>query len=358
MPGIEIGGVTVKAGERRSIELQVGQLYTHTALHIPVEVICGKRAGPVLLVCAAIHGDEINGVEIIRRLLKTKLSRQIKGTLIAVPIVNVLGFVQRSRYLPDRRDLNRCFPGSEKGSLGARIANLFRTQIVDKATHIIDLHTAAIHRSNLPQIRTNMDHPVSALMAEAFGAPVIINSTLREGSLRGNADENGLPVLTYEAGEALRFDEIAIAGGVRGIVGVMRALNMLGQPRSVKEPASKPISRPVKDKAAPVVAKSSYWVRAEQDGILRPMVPLGARVEKDTILGVISAPLGEQELLVRAPTRGIVIGRVTLPLVNEGEAMFHIARFETVSGAERQVEAFHNAVMEDDELNPDPAPLV
>ncbi len=355
MAGIEIAGVVIKAGERRCIEMQVGQLYTHTPLHIPVEVVCGKRAGPVLLVCAAIHGDEINGVEIIRRLLKTRMLKRLKGTLIAVPIVNVLGFVQRSRYLPDRRDLNRCFPGSEKGSLGARIANLFRTQIVSKATHIIDLHTAAIHRSNLPQIRTNMDNPASAAMAEAFGAPVIINSTLREGSLRGNADESGLPVITYEAGEALRFDEIAIAGGVRGIVGVMRSLDMLG-----KAPVSKEVEaqRPAKPRPKPVVAKSSYWVRASQDGILRPMVPLGARVENDTTLGVISAPLGEQEVLVKAPIRGIVIGRVTLPLVNEGEAMFHIARFETVSGAERQVEAFHSAILEDDELNQELGPLV
>lgn len=207
-----LAGRTVMPGQRLQIDVPVARLYTHTQLHIPVEVVHGRKDGPVMLVCGGIHGDEINGVEIVRRLLRSKAINSLRGTLIAVPVVNVFGFLQQTRYLPDRRDLNRCFPGSEKGSLGGRIAALFRDEIVDHATHIIDLHTGAIHRTNLPQIRAQLQ-PGSETerMADAFGAPVVLNAELREGSLRHYAQNRGIPVLTYEAGEALRFDEWAIA---------------------------------------------------------------------------------------------------------------------------------------------------
>lgn len=198
----EIAGVEVKAGTRETVEVPVAKLYTHTPLHIPVEVVHGRRDGPVLMVCGAIHGDEINGVEIVRRVLKNSALRHLRGTLVAVPIVNIFGFVQRTRYLPDRRDLNRCFPGSESGSLGGRIAYLLRTQIMESVTHIIDLHTGAIHRFNLPQIRAELKNPETSRMAEAFGAPIIINAGLREGSLRAYADSLDIPVITFEGGEA------------------------------------------------------------------------------------------------------------------------------------------------------------
>ncbi|NWN83750.1 MAG: succinylglutamate desuccinylase/aspartoacylase family protein, partial [Halomonas sp.] len=153
----DLAGTTIAPGSRAQIDVPVARLYTHAPLSIPVEVVHGRQAGPTLLVCGGIHGDEINGVEIVRRLLRSKQLQGLRGTLIAAPIVNVFGFVQHSRYLPDRRDLNRCFPGSETGSLGGRVAALFRQAIVDQATHIIDLHTGAIHRTNLPQIRAQLE---------------------------------------------------------------------------------------------------------------------------------------------------------------------------------------------------------
>src|SRR5690554_5118333 len=285
----EIAGVQVKPGTRETVEVPVAKLYTHTPLHIPVEVVHGRRDGPVLMVCGAIHGDEINGVEIIRRVLKNGALRHLRGTLVAVPIVNIFGFVQRTRYLPDRRDLNRCFPGSESGSLGGRVAALFREQIVDHASHIIDLHTGAIHRTNLPQIRAQLESgSETERMANAFGAPVILNAELREGSLRHYAQNRGIPVLTYEAGEALRFDEWAITPGVRGVLRVMRRLGMLTGEHRRRAPS------------AAEIANGSSWARAPIDGILRPQVRLGARVAKGELLGHVADPFGNAEGEVRS----------------------------------------------------------
>ncbi|MDH3343556.1 MAG: succinylglutamate desuccinylase/aspartoacylase family protein, partial [Gammaproteobacteria bacterium] len=207
---LSINGITIAPGTRKTIDLPTGRLYTHTPMSVPVHVVSGKHAGPRLFVSAAIHGDEINGVEIIRRLLKLPALKRLHGTIIAVPIVNVHGLINHSRYLPDRRDLNRSFPGTEKGSLAARLAYLFMKEIVAKSTHGIDLHTGALHRNNLPQIRANMDDEETERLALAFNAPVIISSNLRDGSLRESAADYGIPMLLYEAGEALRFDEVSI----------------------------------------------------------------------------------------------------------------------------------------------------
>lgn len=306
-------GNTVRAGERKVLEIEAAKLYTHSPLSIPVEIIHGKNPGPVLMVNAAIHGDELNGVEIVRQLIEKIDTNKLKGTLIAVPIVNVFGFIHKSRYLPDRRDLNRCFPGSEKGSLASRIAHTFFTDVAQKADYIIDLHTGAIHRTNLPQIRACLENDETLRMAKAFGTPVIIDAALRDGSLRAEAEKNGIPVLTYEAGEALRFEPIAIDAGILGIVRVMQELGMLRMSRK-KTPES-------------VIAKSTNWVRAENDGILRTMVTLGDRVTKNQVLAYISSPLGHVEITMKAPKDGIVIGQQTLPLVNEGDAVFHLAYF-------------------------------
>lgn len=325
----KLAGQEVAPGSRVQIDLPAARLYTHTPLHLPVEVLHGRQAGPVLLVCGAIHGDEINAVEIVRRLLRSATLKHLRGTLLAVPIVNVLGFVHQSRYLPDRRDLNRCFPGSETGSLGSRIAALFRTQLVDQASHIIDLHTGAIHRTNLPQIRAELHkNPQTDAMAEAFGAPVILNAELREGSLRAYAQNRGVPVITYEAGEALRFDEWAIAAGVKGVLRVMRHLDMLGNNRSSRKPP------------AAEIAHGSSWARAPIDGIHRPRTQLGARVAKGQVLGWVADPFGKLEREVRASCEGIVIGMSNLPLANQGEALFHVARFEAIEEAEQAVEHF------------------
>ena len=296
---------------------------------MPVHVIHGRSPGPTLFVSAALHGDEINGIEIIRRVLQKKLLKSLKGTLVAIPIVNVYGLVTGSRYLPDRRDLNRSFPGSEKGSMAARLAHTFISEIVSKCTHGIDLHTGAIGRDNLPQIRAriNNDADVSEL-ARAFAAPVILNAELREGSLRETMEKFDIPVLLYEAGEALRFDEVAIRAGTRGVLNVMRTLGMLPKRTQAKKPVNS------------IVAHSSSWIRAPQSGILRSIVPLGASVKSGQTLGYISDPFGSQECQVLATNAGIVIGKTNLPLVHEGEALFHIAEFDRVAAAHKSVEYF------------------
>jgi len=329
---------TVGVGERRTLDLEVSKLYTHTPLTIPIEVVNGVLKGPVLLVCAAIHGDELNGVEIVRQLLSKIDPRTLQGTLIAVPVVNVFGFIHKSRYLPDRRDLNRCFPGSVRGSLGARMAEIFYRQVVGKCTHIIDLHTGAIHRSNLPQIRADLSNQDAAEMAKAFGTPVVIDASLRNGSLRSEAASMGIPVVTYEAGEALRFDPIAIGAGLLGVENVMRKLKMIK-------------GRGKKRKADPVIAAATSWVRADTDGIVRAQVSLGERVAKGQVLAFIDNPLGSNEVQCVAPRSGIVIGQQTLPLVNEGDAVFHLAYFAHANSlVEQQLEDFIDEVSDFDEL--------
>ena len=331
---IDIGGTTIKPGMRVNVDLPVADLYTSTSLHMPVQVICGRTAGPVLFVSAAIHGDELNGVEIIRRLLKRKTLRSLHGTLLAVPIVNVHGFLNQSRYLPDRRDLNRSFPGSQKGSIAARLADLFIKQVVSKADYGIDLHTGAINRSNLPQIRANLDDAETLEIAQAFGVPVIINSDIRDGSLRACAYDRGMPVLIYEAGEALRFDEISIRAGIRGILNVMRQIGMLPKLKSPRQ-------------VTPVIARSTSWVRAPSSGIVTAKIKLGNSVRKDQNLASISTPLGDEEDHVIAPFDGIVIGQSKLPLAHDGDALFHLGAFKSIPRVENLVENF-SAEHEDD----------
>jgi predicted deacylase len=329
---IEIGNIRVAPGERRVISLPVGRLYTQADISMPVEVVNGRHDGPRLFVSAAIHGDELNGVEIIRRLLRHSSLKRLRGALIAVPVINVHGLLHRSRYLPDRRDLNRSFPGSDRGSLAARIAHLFMREIVANCSYGIDLHTGAQHRNNLPQVRAHLDDPETRRLAEAFGTPVLINADLRDGSLREAAADAGIPMLLYEGGEALRFDEVPIRAGLRGVLDVMRALEMI--------PRVKRRGRQVE----PVIARGSAWVRAPESGFLRSALALGARVTRGETIGRITAPLTDQEWLVEAPADGILIGRSNLPLVYEGEALFHIARFQRVSIAARQVEALHQVL--------------
>ncbi|MCB2183490.1 MAG: succinylglutamate desuccinylase/aspartoacylase family protein [Desulfobulbaceae bacterium] len=318
---ITIGDVSVKAGERRTIDLPIARLYSHNDMTMPVHVIHAKKEGPRLFVSAAIHGDEINGVEIVRRLLRLKLLKQLKGTLIAIPIVNVYGFINKSRYLPDRRDLNRSFPGSYKGSLASNIARLFMDEIVGKCTHGIDLHTGANHRANLPQLRVFLDDPEVERLALAFGAPVIINALMRDNSLREAVIEKGIPIITYEAGECLRFNEHAIQFGLKGIISVMRELGML--PKRKKEG---------KRLREPIVVEGTSWVRAPKSGIFYSLFGLGATIKKDEVLASIYDPFGENEEKVISPVDGIIIGTLQLPLVHKGDALFHIAPFEKISG--------------------------
>ncbi len=336
-PSISIGGVEIAAGERKSVRIPVARRYTQAEIFLPAHVVHGKRPGPRLFVSAAIHGDEINGVEIIRRLLRIPSINRLRGTLVAVPIVNVYGFLSHTRYLPDRRDLNRSFPGSPTGSLAARLAHQFMEEVVKDATHGIDLHTGAANRSNLPQIRACLDDPETAALAQTFGVPVVLNANIRDGSLRQSVFEKGVPMLVYEAGEALRFDESSIRGGLRGVLAVMRSLEML--PKAGRD----------KTNADPFVARSSAWVRAPDSGILQTTLALGARVKEGDSLGFVSDPLGDEEVEVKSGVSGIVIGKSQLPLVNEGDAIFHIASFKQPGRVAEQLEGFEADLADDDE---------
>lgn len=342
--GFEIAGHKVGPGERVRFDLPGAQLYTHTPLDMPVEVINGRRGGPILLICAAIHGDEINGVEIIRRLSALRAIDRIRGTLILVPVVNLFGFIHQSRYLPDRRDLNRCFPGSGGGSLGSRVAHLFFEEVVVRCTHIVDLHTGAIHRDNLPQVRATLDDPVVRGMALGFSIPVIINAGLIDKSLRCEAGKRGIPVITYEAGEALRFDERCIVAGMRGVTNVMRTLGML------------PAKHFRRVRAEPYVSRSTVWVRAPIDGIFRTSLRLGARVRVGDPLGSVTSPFATSESALTCGVDGIIICINRLPLVNEGEALIHIARFAQAARVEDEI-ASHGSNIEEDPLY-DPGVLV
>ena len=329
MTQLSIGGIEIKRGERATVDVPVAPMYTHADLSIAVQVVRGKHPGPTLFISAAIHGDEINGVEIIRRLLQHRALRNIRGTLLAIPIVNVHGFLNHTRYLPDGRDLNRSFPGSAKGSLTGRVAHTFVQQIVSKCTHGIDLHTGSRHRSNFPQIRADLDDPQARAMTEAFGVPLAIDARIRDGSLRDYAGEAGIPVILYEAGEALRFEEMYIRAGVKGIINVMRCIGMLPKSRSKRTPPS------------PIISDQTSWVRAPESGILRTFVPLGDKVVKGQTIAMVADPLGAAETAILAPANGMVIGRTNLPLVYEGDATFHIAEYgRKVSTVEKHVEQF------------------
>ncbi|PLX69350.1 MAG: succinylglutamate desuccinylase [Denitrovibrio sp.] len=311
---IEFAGVTIEPGSAVTVELPVSKLYTHTEVKIPVHIIHGKSAGPSIFVSAAIHGDEINGTEIIRRLMKHKSLNRVKGTLYTVPIVNVFGFLGQSRYTPDRRDLNRMFPGDEKGSLAARIADLFTTNVVDKCDLGIDLHTGSNNRFNLPQIRACCDD-ITKETAMIFGAPVVINTNTLDKSLRAYAASKKIPMLLYEAGEALRFDEASIQMGIRGIISVLRYTGMLPPTKS-----SKVINKDI------LFIEKTSWIRANSSGIVSQQVAIGQAVSKGDTLAVVVDPFSEYESILSSPFEGVVIGNLNLPLVHEGEAMFHIGR--------------------------------
>lgn len=309
-----IAGTEIKPGQRRKIEIRVAKLYDFTGMSIPVEVLRGLEDGPTLFVSGAIHGDEINGVEIVKRLLNHPSLKRIRGTLIAVPIVNVFGFNTKSRYMPDRRDLNRCFPGIEDGSLASQLAYIFMQEVVNKCTHGIDLHTGAIHRSNLPHLRGALDDPETLRLAQAFHVPVMMHSAGRDGSLRDAACARKIKFLLFEGGEALRFNEPVIRMGLQGVLSVMQAIGML--PPTAKQ----------RGKHTPsFFARSSHWVRAPHSGTLIPRKNLGDKVKKGEILGAVSDPFGEHHFTLHATHDGIIIGQTMLPLVNEGDACFHIA---------------------------------
>ena len=319
----EIGGISIAPGERQNVSLPLSVMSNHTPINLPIHVAHGKREGPTMFVSAAIHGDEVVGVEIVRRLLSGKVLNDIAGTALMVPIVNAFGFIGHSRYLPDRRDLNRSFPGSANGSLAAQLAHLFLSQVVGRSDVGIDLHTAAINRSNLPQIRVDTTDERALQMAMAFAPPLLKHATLRQGSLRDAAGARGVPVIVYECGEALRFDEVSIRVGVQGVIRTMTSLGMLRRRRPTTSTPPKVL-----------ISDQSHWLRASDGGIFRAYRTIGHHVAVDDLIGVISDPFGETQHEVRSPLTGLIIGRTNVPAVNQGDALFHIATIRNLDAVQ------------------------
>lgn len=305
-----IAGVAVGPGSRRLLDLPLMRLPTGSPLSLPVAIVHGRWSGPAIWLSGAIHGDEVNGVEITRRVVATLDPRSLHGTVVAVPAVNVLGFLAESRYLPDRRDLNRAFPGSPRGSLASRIAHLFMTTVVERCSAGIDFHTGSDHRVNLPQIRGNLDDPKVYRLATAFAPPVVVHAAVRDGSLRQAAGERGVTTLVYEGGQAHRFDPDAIAAGVDGTLRVLAALGM------VRVAPSAP--------RRPVRVDTTTWIRARRSGITRVVATLGDRVERGDPIAEIGDLLGGRPTTVRASAQGIIIGLTRDPLAHRGDAIANL----------------------------------
>ncbi|GIU91329.1 MAG: deacylase [Acidimicrobiia bacterium] len=308
---ITVGEVTVPPGRQARFELPFARLPTGNMATLPVVVVNGRHPGPNVWISGAIHGDELNGVQITRAVLRGLEPRRLRGAVIAVPIVNVLGFISGDRYLPDRRDLNRSFPGSRRGSLAARLADLFMREVVGHCHVGIDLHTAAAHRYNVPQIRADLDDPQTLELARSFGAPFTIHARLRDGSLRQAATERGIKVLLFEAGQANRFDREAILCGVDGVMRVLASLGMINH----VDPQPPPT----------VTVRRTTWVRARRGGIAELHVSPGEEVEAGRMVATIGDATGVRPSTVKAPTDGWVIAVNQNPLVGPGDALVHLA---------------------------------
>ncbi len=311
---LQIAEVTVKPGTVKKLELPIARLMSGTPVSLPILVYHGRKPGPTVWLSSAIHGDEIGGVEIIRRVTERLDPKSMSGTVLAVPVVNVHGFNSDDRYLPDRRDLNRSFPGSPRGSLASRLAHLLMTEVVSRCGVGIDLHTGSNQRTNLPQIRANLEDPETLALAEAFSPPIAIHSRIRDGSLRQAATEAGSRVLLYEGGEASRFDGPAIVAGRDGILRVLESLGVIG--------GAPP------DGGGMLVSWKSRWVRAGRSGIFGLEVQLGDRVAKGDVVGTIRDPFGKRLGSVKARVSGMIIGHTQHPLVNQGDGVAHIAELE------------------------------
>ena len=337
----EIGGTTVAPGKIGSISLPISDLSAGMQANLEVRVFHGKRTGPTIFVSAAIHGDEIIGTEIIRRVMKKLKPGRMAGTVIFVPVVNMFGFITHSRYLPDRRDLNRSFPGAEKGSLASQLAHIFSTEIIGYCSLGIDIHSAALHRYNLPQIRIASGNAELKDLALEFGAPVMIEAELRPGSLRALAREAGVDMLLMEAGEALRFDEYSVLTGVNGILRVLKKLKMIETKRLGKRGAPS------------AQATRTLWLRSSKGGICRLVAPSGTKVHAGDPVAHISDIFGEGEEEVTSPIDGIVIGHSNLPVVNQGDALLHIAQVRVFDTVGERLEKIEDAITSDQLLDED-----
>lgn len=334
-----LAGTKIEPGTHEIIIFPAADLYTQTKIGIPIHVFHGKQAGPKLFVTSAIHGDELNSIEIIRRLHNQKWLKHLRGTLITIPVVNIYGFIIQSRYLPDRRDLNRTFPGNKEGSLAARLANILTEEIISQCQYGIDLHTGARRRMNLPQLRVDLEAPGVKQLAKVFEAPVIIDAKIRDGSLRQAACELGIPLLVYEGGEALRINELCIRMGLRGIAKVMNHLKMISVPSLNK-----------KSKFKPVITQTARWIRAPVSGFLEPNINLNRSflVKKGQTIAYIHDPfLINPSQPVIAPFSGVIIGSTNLPVINEGDAIFNIASTKRIKDMQAYIEELRDEIADD-----------
>ncbi len=328
-----IAGETIAPGTVRDVAFPITTMATGTNSSLAVKVLHGARPGPAVFVSAAIHGDEIIGTAVIQRLARMLRPEALAGTVLLVPVANIFGFITHSRYLPDRRDLNRSFPGSAGGSLAGQLAHIFTNEVVRRCSLGIDIHSAAIHRYNLPQIRIAAGNRRLVELAMAFGAPVIIESPLRDGSLRGLASKHGVDMLLMEAGEALRFDRLSIETGVEGVCRVLAHLGMIESDDGLTTVG------------IPARANRTVWVRSPRGGVAQLVRESGAPVRKGELLGCVAGLFGEDEEAMVSPVDGIVIGHATLPVVHQGDALFHIAAIDHPERVGARIDSITEAIL-------------
>lgn len=300
----------IQPGSSDSFEIEIARLPTHTAIELPIFVFRGKEKGPTLMLTAGLHGDEINGIEILRRMIFRKQLQPDHGTIIAIPVVNVFGFIHSSRRLPEGKDLNRSFPGSTKGSLSSRVANVLMTRILPLCEGIVDLHTGGGSKYNIPQIRCNFADPASMALARAFGAIALVHSRPPDGSFRKEVGKKGVACITFEGGESMRLDQDAIEAGISGVRRILVSKGLCDGPLT---PAPE----------TPEYAQTT-WIRAPHTGIASLHVKPGEVVKRAQKLGTIADPFGEREIPIRSRAAGLVIGINYRCVVHRGEALFNL----------------------------------
>lgn len=311
---LHILGEEIALGERRKINFNVAKLHTTTTVEVPVIIERSKKPGPVVLFTAGIHGDEVNGVEIVRQLIAKGINKPKKGTIICIPVINIFGFLHMERELPDGRDLNRMFPGSKSGALASQVAFKLMSEIVPQVDLIIDYHTGGADRFNVPQIRIVENEPVLDELAIAFGAPFILYSNNIKKSFRSACYKIGVPILLFEGGKSFSFDNTVTNTGVNGAKRVLNHLEMLNS----KFKASKP-------KKEPVYISRSKWIRAKYSGMFKSSLVLGANIKKGDVIGNITDPYGNFNHFVKSHYSGYVFSVNEAPIVYKGDALFHIS---------------------------------
>ncbi len=307
---ITINNETVQPGQNAQVFLNIYKLPTHTLIEIPVFVFNAKADGPTVLILSGMHGDEINGIEVVRRLIMRDDVKKLKcGAIIAIPVVNIISFLSGSRDLPDGRDLNRCFPGAKSGSLGSRIAHDLMTHIIPQIDFGIDFHTGGAKISNYPQLRCVFNDPRNLALGKIFSPLMVLNSPFREKTLRQAAAKHGKPILVFEGGESRRFDYHSVNEGINGCLRLLHHHNM--------------IDWELPDNNT-VFLKKTAWVRAKSSGLFHTSMRYGEHVKRGDVLGMICDPYGEVEHKLSAPTSGYIVGINNQPVVNQGDALVHI----------------------------------